>query len=257
MFAHAPDGTATIAELTGLGDWSNGYDGGLQNRRLGFDSLVPRLIQAVIFDLDGLLLDSESAWDGGRKVLVAEHGLPWPEGATEAMLGMSSPEWSRYLHEELGVPLDPPQISDRVVAHVLDSYAERLPLFPGAEAAVARIAARWPLALASSSNKEVIDQVMETSGWGGVFKAWVSSEEVPRGKPAPDVFLEAARRVGVDPRHASGIEDSHNGILAAGAAGLRVIAIPNREFPPGDRALRAADAVVGSLDELTPDVVQG
>jgi HAD superfamily hydrolase (TIGR01509 family) len=240
-----------------LGDWSNGYDGGLQNRRLGFDSLVPRLIQAVIFDLDGLLLDSESAWDGGRRALVAEHGLPWPDGATEAMLGMSSLEWSRYVHEELGVPLDPPQISDRVVAHVLDSYAERLPLLPGAEAAVARIAAHWPLALASSSNKEVIDRVMETSGWGEVFKAWVSSEEVPRGKPAPDVFLEAARRVGVETRHATGIEDSHNGILAAGAAGLRVIAIPNREFPPGDGALRAADAVLGSLDELTPDVVQG
>jgi beta-phosphoglucomutase-like phosphatase (HAD superfamily) len=102
-----------------LGDWSNGYDGGLQNRRLGFDSLVPRLIRAVIFDLDGLLLDSESAWDGGRRALAAEHGLEWPAGATEAMLGMSSPEWSRYVHEQLGVPLDPSEISDRVVAHVL------------------------------------------------------------------------------------------------------------------------------------------
>jgi HAD superfamily hydrolase (TIGR01509 family) len=224
---------------------------------LGFDSLVPRLIQAVIFDLDGLLLDSESAWDGGRRAVVAEYGLPWRHGATEAMLGMSSLEWSRYVRDELGVPLDPREISDRVVAHVLDRYGERLPLLPGAEAAVARIAEHWPLALASSSNKEVIDRVMETSGWGDVFKAWVSSEEVPRGKPAPDVFLEAARRVGVDPRHAAGVEDSHNGILAARAAGLRVIAIPNREFPPGDQALQAADAVLGSLDELTPEIVQG
>ena len=110
-----------------MGDWSNGYDGGLQNRRSGFDSLVPRLIQAVIFDLDGLLLDSESAWDGGRRALVAEHGLEWPDGATEAMLGMSSPEWSRYVRDELGVPLEPAEISDRVVAHVLETYAERLP----------------------------------------------------------------------------------------------------------------------------------
>src|SRR5215207_1184199 len=187
------------------GDWSNGYDGGLQNRRLGFDSLVPRLIRAVIFDLDGLLLDSESAWDGGRRALVAEHRLEWPAGATEAMLGMSSPEWSRYVHEELGVPLEPGRISDRVVAHVLDTYAERLPLLPGAEAAVARIAERWPLALASSSNREVIERVMETSGWGGVVRAWVSSEEVARGKPAPDVFLEALRRLGVDPGEAAGI----------------------------------------------------
>jgi len=215
------------------------------------------LIRAVIFDLDGLLLDSESAWDGGRKALVAEHGLEWPEGATEAMLGMSSPEWSGYVHETLGVPLDPPEISRLVVAHVLESYEERLPLIAGADQAVGRIAARWPLALASSSNKSVIDQVMATSGWGQVFRFWVSSEEVGRGKPAPDVFMEAARRLGVEPASAAGVEDSHNGILAARAAGLRVIAIPNHEFPPGPKALEAADVVLASLDELTHDVIDG
>ena len=224
---------------------------------MGFDSLVPRLIQAVIFDLDGLLLDSESAWDGGRRALVAEHGLEWPDGATEAMLGMSAPEWSRYVAGELGVPLDPTEISDRVVEHVLATYEERLPLLPGAREAVERIAARWPLALASSSNKEVIERVMATSGWGDVFRAWVSSEEVGRGTPAPDVFLEAARRLGVDPAAAAGVEDSHNGILAAKAAGLRTIAIPNHEFPPGEEALARADVVLGGLDELTPDVVAG
>jgi HAD superfamily hydrolase (TIGR01509 family) len=215
------------------------------------------LIRAVIFDLDGLLLDSESAWDGGRKALVAEHGLEWPAGATEAMLGMSAPEWSGYVHETLGVPLEPREISDRVVAQVLATYEQRLPLLPGAEAAVTRIAERWPLGLASSSNKPVIDQVMETSGWGEVFRVWVSSEEVGRGKPAPDVFLEAARMLGVDPADAAGIEDSNNGILAAHAAGLRVIAIPNHEFPPGRDALAAADVVLDSLDELTPAVVEG
>jgi HAD superfamily hydrolase (TIGR01509 family) len=214
------------------------------------------LIQAVIFDLDGLLLDSESAWDGGRKGLVADYGLEWPSGASEAMLGMSAPEWTAYVHEQLGVPLEPPEISDRVVAEVLEGYAQRLPLLPGADAAVARIAERWPLGLASSSNKEVIDQVMRTSGWGRVFRAWVSSEEVARGKPSPDVFLEAARRLGVDPAAAAGIEDSHNGILAARAAGMRVIAIPNHEFPPGEEALAAADVILGSLDELTPAVVE-
>ena len=147
------------------------------------------MIRAVIFDLDGLLLDSESAWDGARKALVAEHGLEWPDGATEAMLGMSSPEWSAYVHETLGVPLEPRAISDRVVAHVLDGYEERLPLLPGAEAAVARIGTRWPLGLASSSNKEVIERVMQTSGWASSFRTWVSSEEVARGKPAPDVSM--------------------------------------------------------------------
>ena len=216
------------------------------------------MIRAVIFDLDGLLLDSESAWDDGRRALVAGDGLAWPDGATEAMLGMSSPEWSRYVREELGVPLEPDEISDRVVAYVLERYEERLPLLPGAEQAVARIAARWPLALASSSNKQVIDRVMQASGWAEVFRAWVSSEEVGRGRtPAPDVFLEAARRLDVDPADAAGIEDSTNGILAARAAGLRVIAIPNHEFPPSAEASAAADAVLGSLDELTPSVIEG
>ena len=107
------------------GDWSNGYDGGLQNRRSGFDSLVPRLIRAVVFDLDGLLLDSESAWDGGRRALVAEYDVPWPDGATTTMMGMSAPEWSAYVNDTLGVPLEPHAISDRVVAHVLERYERR------------------------------------------------------------------------------------------------------------------------------------
>jgi len=210
----------------------------------------------VVFDLDGLLLDSESAWDGGRRALAAEHGRPWPEDATAAMMGMSAPEWSAYVRDRVGVPLAPEDISARVVAHVLDAYGERLPLLPGADEAVARMADRWPLALASSSNREVIDRVMATSGWGEIFRTWVSSEEVGRGKPAPDVFLEALRRLGVPPAEAAGVEDSHNGILAARAAGLRVIAVPNHEFPPGPEALAAADVVLGSLDELTPGVVE-
>jgi HAD superfamily hydrolase (TIGR01509 family) len=227
---------------------------------LGFDSLVPRsrpLIRAVIFDLDGLLLDSESAWDRGRRVLADEHGVPWPDGATVAMMGMSAPEWSAYVRDEIGVPLEPEAISAEVVAHVLRGYEERLPLLPGAMEAVARIAERWPVAVASSSNREVIDRVMATAGWDEVFTAWVSSEEVARGKPAPDVFLEALRRLGVEAGDAAGLEDSHNGILAARAAGLRVIAVPNAEFPPGPEAVKAADVVLGSLEELTPAVIEG
>jgi HAD superfamily hydrolase (TIGR01509 family) len=214
------------------------------------------VIRGVVFDLDGLLLDSESAWDGGRRALAAEYGRPWPEDATAAMMGMSAPEWSAYVRDTIGVPLAPEEISARVVAHVLEGYGERLPLLPGAAEAVSRMAARWPLALASSSNREVIDRVMAVSGWGDAFRTWVSSEEVGRGKPAPDVFLEALRRLGVAPAEAAGVEDSHNGILAARAAGLRVVAVPNHEFPPGPDALAAADVVLRSLDELTPDVVE-
>ena len=224
---------------------------------MGFDSLVPRLIHAVVFDLDGLLLDSESAWDGGRRALAAEFDVAWPDGATEAMLGMSAPEWSAYVRDTVGVPLEPPAISDRVVAHVLEFYGHELPLLPGANEAVERMAARWPLGLASSSNREVIETVMETSGWGRRFRTWVSSEEVARGKPAPDVYLEALRRLGVDPHDAAAVEDSHNGILSARAAGTRVIAIPNHEFPPGPEALAAADVTLRGLDELTQDVVLG
>ncbi len=224
---------------------------------MGFDSLVPRLIKAVIFDLDGLLLDSESAWDGGRRALVAEHGLEWREGATEAMLGMSAPEWSRYVRDELRVPLEPERISDRVVSHVLDSYAQRLPLLPGAERAVATMARRWPLALASSSNREVIDRVMQTSGWGDLFRVWVSSEEVARGKPAPDVYLEAARRLSVDPARCAAIEDSSNGLRSAGAAGMAVVAVPNRDYPPADDALELAELTLVSLHELTIERLEG
>jgi beta-phosphoglucomutase-like phosphatase (HAD superfamily) len=128
---------------------------------------------------------------------------------------------------------------------------------PGAADAVRRLAARWPLGLASSSNAELIELALELARVRDLFRVAVSSEEVGRGKPAPDVYLEAARRLGVAPAHAAAVEDSHNGILSARAAGMRVIAVPNPTFPPRPEALAAADVVVGSLAELTPAVVAG
>ena len=219
--------------------------------------MAPRAIEAVIFDLDGLLLDSESAWDGARRELVAARGGRWKDSATRDMLGMSSLEWSRYVRDELGVDMASEEISDAVVEQLLAGYRQRLPWLPGAQEAVRRMAARWPLGLASSSNREVIELFMRTSGLGECFKAWVSSEEVGRGKPAPDVFVEAARRVGVQPSHAAAVEDSHNGILSARAAGMTVLAVPNHEFPPDPEALGQADAVLGNLDQLTIDAVVG
>jgi HAD superfamily hydrolase (TIGR01509 family) len=171
------------------------------------------------------------------------------------MMGMSSTEWSRFINQELGVPDDPETISAEVVRLMEARYRERLPLIDGAVEAVERLAARWPLGLASSSNRPLIDAVLELAGLTECFRATVSSEEVARGKPAPDVYLEATRRLGVAPQRCAAIEDSHSGIRSAKAAGMGVLAIPNPSFPPDDDALALADDVLGSLAELTVDRV--
>ncbi len=165
-------------------------------------------------------------------------------------MGMSSPEWSSYMDEELGVPGTPEEINAAIVERMLARYGEAPPLIPGAVEAVRRIAARWPVAIASSSNPELIEVVVQASGLGDVFQIAVSSEEVGRGKPAPDVYLEAARRLGVEPTSCGAVEDSHNGIRSAKAAGMRVVAVPNPHFPPDDEAMGAADVVLGSIAEL-------
>jgi HAD superfamily hydrolase (TIGR01509 family) len=212
-------------------------------------------IRAVIFDLDGVILDSEERWSQAKQDLVEETGGQWKPEATHVMLGMSSPEWSRYLRDELGVPLSPEEINAAVVARMIESYRRDLPLIDGAVEAVRRLAGRWPLGLATSANREVIELVLEAAGLAGAFVATVSSEEVGRGKPAPDVYLEAAARMNVAPHEAAAIEDSTNGLLAAHAAGMAVVAIPNRAFPPSDEALAAADVVLGSISELTAEVI--
>jgi HAD superfamily hydrolase (TIGR01509 family) len=213
-------------------------------------------IDAVVFDLDGVLVDSEAVWDEARRAVVADAGGSWRERATTDMMGMSAPEWSRYLHDELGVPLEPGEINDRVVAAVLERYRSELPLLPGAVDAVKRLAARWPLGLASSANRPVIDAVLATAGLTECFGATMSSEEVARGKPSPDVYLAAADRLGVDPERAAAVEDSSNGLRSAAAAGMAVIAVPNQRFPPDQDALELADLVVHSLDELTVQAVE-
>ncbi|HUK95680.1 MAG TPA: HAD family phosphatase [Gaiellaceae bacterium] len=214
------------------------------------------MIDGVVFDLDGVLLDSEQVWDGVREQLVRERGGRWHDQAQRDMMGMSSVEWSRYMHEQLGLRELPEEISAEVVRRLEALYRQRLPVLPGAREAVERLAARWPLALASSSNRELIDLALELLGVSSLFRATVSSEEVARGKPAPDVYLEAARRLGVEPTRSAAIEDSRNGILSAAQAGMRVLAIPNRHFPPGEDELAEADVVLGSLDELTVEAVE-
>jgi HAD superfamily hydrolase (TIGR01509 family) len=213
------------------------------------------VIEAVVFDLDGVLIQSEEVWDAVREVYVREHGGRYDAEIQRAMMGMSSNEWSQYLHDAAGIADEPAAINAEVVRRMLAAYRDHLPLIDGAVDAVKRLAARYPLGLASSSNRPLIDTVLDVSGLADCFRATVSSEEVGRGKPAPDVYLEAARRLGVDPSRCTAVEDSHGGIRSAKAAGMRVIAIPNASYPPDEESLAQADVALASLAELTPELV--
>ena len=214
-------------------------------------------VAAVIFDLDGVLIQTEEIWDEVREAYAEEHGARYDAEAQRAMMGMSSLEWSAYMNEELGMPVDPAEISAEVVRRMEERYRERLPLIDGAVEAVERLAGRWPLGLASSSNRPLIDAVLELSGLAPSFAATVSSEEVERGKPAPDVYVECAHRLGVAPASCAAIEDSHSGIRSAKAAGMRVVAIPNPTYPPDPDALEQADVVLDTLGDLSPEAIEG
>ena len=214
------------------------------------------MIEAVVFDLDGVLLDTEELWDEARRQIAEERGGRWRPDAQRAMMGMSSPEWSRYMHDVIGLPDPPERISEEVVERLAELYRRELPLVDGAIEAVRRIGARWPLGIASSSNRPLIDLFLELTGTLDLFRATVSSEEVAQGKPAPDVYLEAARRLEVAPERCAAIEDSENGIRSASAAGMHVVAIPNRVFPPSTEALALTDVVLDSLAELTPKAIE-
>lgn len=215
------------------------------------------MIAAVVFDMDGVIVDSEQVWDEVREQYVFETGGTYTQSATRDMMGMSSVEWSRYMADALGVPGTPEEINAAIVERMLARYGEAPPLIPGAVEAVRGCAERWPLAVASSSNPELIQVVLEAAGLHDVIPVVVSSQEVPRGKPSPDVYLEAARRLGADPGDCAAVEDSHNGIRSAKAAGMRVVAIPNPHFPPDEEALAHADVVLRSIRELTVEVVEG
>ena len=205
----------------------------------------------VIFDMDGLLIDSEQVWDDVRESFAHERGGRWHPGAQRDMMGMSSPEWSRYMHETIRLRESPEDINRIVVERMVERYSDGPPWIPGALDAVRATAELFTLGLASSSNRELIDLALASGGIADLFRATVSSEEVPRGKPAPDVYLEVARRLGVASTACVAVEDSHNGIRSAKAAGMTCVAVPNPLFPPGD-AVAEADVVLGSIAELTP-----
>jgi HAD superfamily hydrolase (TIGR01509 family) len=208
-------------------------------------------ILAVVFDMDGVLVDTEHLWDEVREELTTEWGGRYTPEAQEAMMGMSSLEWSRYLHETVGLREPPETINAEVVRRMLARYEIELPVVPGAVEAVRRLDGEgFKLAVASSSNRELIETVLRRIELAALFEATVSSEEVRRGKPWPDVYLEAARRLNVPTSRCAAVEDSASGIRAARAAGMRVLAYPNRHYPPRPAALALADRVLRSLAEL-------
>lgn len=213
-------------------------------------------VSAVIFDMDGVIVDSERLWDDAREELVRATGGRWGANAQRDMMGMSSNQWSAYVRDVLEVPLPVEEINDRVVGRLIELYREDFPLIDGAVESVRSASERWPLAIASSSNRELIDLVIDLADVADAFRVTVSSEEVGKGKPEPDVFLRAASLLEVDPAECVVIEDSGNGIRAGAAAGMRVIAVPNKDFPPAEDALALAHTVVDRVSEVTQQKIE-
>jgi HAD superfamily hydrolase (TIGR01509 family) len=214
------------------------------------------MIEAVIFDLDGVLIDSEPVWEEVRRQVVAEHGGQWAADTQQRLMGMSTGEWASYLSTGLGVKLPPDQVAELVISQMQDRYRAHLPLMPGAVTAVQQLAAHWPLGLASSAPLTLIDTVLNASALKPCFAATMSTEQVKAGKPAPDIYLAVASKLGRDPANCAAVEDSANGLRSAAAAGCQVIAVPHPRYPPGPDALALARVVLTSLTDLTPDVVQ-
>jgi HAD superfamily hydrolase (TIGR01509 family) len=209
------------------------------------------MIEAVVFDLDGVLIDSEPVWEHVRRRVVATRGGHWDADTQDRLMGMSTAEWSRYLSEDLGVRLSPPEVASVVIEAMAARYREHLPLLPGAAEAVRRMAERWPLGLASSSPRSLIDTVLDAASLRSSFAAVMSTEEIARGKPAPDIYLAVADRLGKRPTACAAVEDSSNGLRAAAAAGLAVIAVPHPKYPPAPDAIKAARLVLPGLADLT------
>jgi HAD superfamily hydrolase (TIGR01509 family) len=214
------------------------------------------LLAAVIFDLDGVLIDSEPVWEQVRRSFVREHGGRWADDAQARLLGMSTAEWASYLSEDLGVDLPPDEVADRVIDRMAAHYAGSLPLMPGADEALRRLSVKWPLALASSSPRRLIDSVLAAAGWTELFAGTVSTDEVGQGKPAPDVYLEAASRLDLMTASCAAVEDSSNGIRSAAAAGMLVIAIPRPQYPPAADTLKLAALTLTSLADLTAGAIE-
>ncbi|AGM10610.1 HAD family phosphatase [Amycolatopsis keratiniphila] len=209
-------------------------------------------MEAVIFDLDGVLVDSEKMWDEVRRAVVHEFHGTWREESTRAMQGMSTPEWAAYLAHDLGVQLRPSDVAQVVIDRMARRYAEKPPIIPGAPGVVREVAKHWPVAIASSSPPLLIKAFLDITRLP--VPTAVSSEQVGAGKPAPDVYLKAAELLGAEPKNCAAVEDTTNGLRAALAAGMTVYAVPNPHFPP-DPAVLEQTTVVPVITDL-PSALQ-
>lgn len=216
-----------------------------------------RRFRAVVFDMDGILIETEELWDVVRRSMAVEEGRPWPEDATTAMMGMSTPEWANYLTDTVGFPGTPEEVAERVIDGMAARYAVELPVLPGAREAVRRMAEHHLVGLTSSSPRRLIDLVIRELGLADTFTATVSTEEVAAGKPAPDGYLRTCELLGVEPSEAVGIEDSTNGIRSLHDAGIAIVHIPPSFHAPGEETRALCDAIIPNLDELTEDLLTG
>ncbi|MEW2357473.1 HAD family phosphatase [Spirillospora sp. NPDC029432] len=214
-------------------------------------------VQAVVFDLDGVLIDSEPVWEEVRRRYVADHGGRWLPDTQKRLMGMSTEEWATYLATDLVDGPAPEEVAFEVIDRMRRRYAESVPVLPGAVEAVRRIADRYPLGLNSSSPRALIDLVLGELGVAALFRATVSTEEVDEGKPAPDGYLMVAAQLEAPPGACVAVEDSSNGLRSAHAAGMRVIAVPRPSYPPDPDALALASHTADDLDALTLDLVAG
>lgn len=213
-------------------------------------------IEAVIFDMDGVLVDSEVYWAASREEFAGEIGKTWAHDDHQAVMGRSTVGWAQIMQERLGVDMTIAQIIADMKRRMIAHYEERLPVRPGAVEAVRLAAQHYRVALASGSPTEIIRWVTELTGLDQVFEVMVFGDDIPNGKPAPDIYLEALRRLGVAPEAAVGVEDSANGIRALKAAGMYAIAAPSPMFPLSAEILRLADTKIDSLEDFSLALVQ-
>jgi HAD superfamily hydrolase (TIGR01509 family) len=215
-----------------------------------------RRFEAILFDLDGVLVDTEIWWDEVRIAFATAEGRSWTEDDRAAIMGSNTREWRSLMKRRLNLDMPERDIERAVIAGMLERYGrEGPPAISGAVATVRRLARRYTLGVASSAPPLVIETALAGLGVRGLFRAVASSDEVAAGKPAPDVYLLAAERIGVEPAACLVVEDSLNGVMAARAAGMRVVLIPNASIPPAQGARAAADFTLDRLADLDPDLL--